>query len=162
MNSNKAPKQWSLTKNESITGYEAWRQNLQASQRQCRPLFSKRFFVAETVIHSLRLIEKTSQPRVDVPLIRRTCTWSSYEYYVNCGHTNEMKMWSSQLGQIANFCPINSRNTFVKNSASVKSIWEAIRTHCGFQYTGAHFLNFASIKLDVDERPEDLFHDWSP
>ena len=31
MNSNRAPKQWSLTKNETITTFEAWRQNLQYS-----------------------------------------------------------------------------------------------------------------------------------
>ena len=31
MNSNRAPKQWSLTKNETITAFEAWRQNLQYS-----------------------------------------------------------------------------------------------------------------------------------
>ena len=59
--------------------------------------------------------------------------------------------------QIANFCPVISRNTIAKNSTSVKSIWQVIRAHYGFQSTGAHFLDFASIKLDVDERPEDLF-----
>ena len=58
------------------------------------------------------------------------------------------------LGQIANFCPVISRNTIVKNSTSVKSIWQATRAHYGFQSTGAHFLDFASIKLDVNE---DLF-----
>ena len=31
MNSSRAPKQWSLTKNESITSFEAWWQNLQYS-----------------------------------------------------------------------------------------------------------------------------------
>ena len=31
MNSNRAPKQWSLTKNETITTFEAWRKNLQYS-----------------------------------------------------------------------------------------------------------------------------------
>ena len=31
MNSNRAPKQWSVTKNETITTFEAWRQNLQYS-----------------------------------------------------------------------------------------------------------------------------------
>lgn len=61
------------------------------------------------------------------------------------------------LGQIGNFSPAISRNTIVKNSSSVKSIWQAIRAHYGFQSTGAHFLDFASIKLDVDEHPEDLF-----
>ena len=61
------------------------------------------------------------------------------------------------LGQIANFCPIISRNTIVKNSTSVESIWQAIRLHFGFQSTGAHFIDFADIRLDPDERPEDLF-----
>ena len=61
------------------------------------------------------------------------------------------------LGQIANFCPVISRNTIMKNSTSVKSIWQAKRAHFGFQSTGARFLDFASIKLDVDECPEDLF-----
>ena len=85
-------------------------------------------------------MEKTSQPLVDVPLIRRTYTCSS-----------------CTLGQIANFCPVISRNSIVKNSTSVKSIWQAIRAHYGFQSTGAHFLDCASIKLDADKRPEDLF-----
>ena len=45
----------------------------------------------------------------------------------------------------------------MENSTSAKSIWQAIRAHYGFQSTGVHFPAFASIKLDVDERPEDLF-----
>ena len=61
------------------------------------------------------------------------------------------------LGQIANFCPVISCNTVVKNSTSVNSIWQAITAHYGFQSTGAHFLCLASIKLEVDERPKDLF-----
>ena len=61
------------------------------------------------------------------------------------------------LGQIANFCPVISRSSTVKNSASISSIWQAIRTHYGFQSTGARFLDFSDIKLEVDERPEDLF-----
>ena len=61
------------------------------------------------------------------------------------------------LGQIANFCPVTSRNTIVKNSTSVLCIWQSIRLHYGFQSTGAHFIDFNSIKLEPGERPEDLF-----
>ena len=43
------------------------------------------------------------------------------------------------LGQIANYCPVISRNIIVKNSTSVNGIWQAIRAHYGFQSTGAHF-----------------------
>ena len=61
------------------------------------------------------------------------------------------------LGQIANYCPIISRNTIVKNSASIEIIWNAIRLHFGFQATGAHFVDFDNIKLQPNELPEDLF-----
>ena len=61
------------------------------------------------------------------------------------------------LGKIANFCPIISRSSIVKNSTSISSVWQAIRAHYGFQSTGARFLDLFNIKLEVDERPEDLF-----
>ena len=59
------------------------------------------------------------------------------------------------LGQIANFCSVLSRNTVVKNSNSVSSIWQSIRLHYGFQSIGAH--SHDSIKLEPGERLEDLF-----
>lgn len=61
------------------------------------------------------------------------------------------------LGQIANYCPIISRSTIVKNSTSINSIWQAIRLHFGFQSTGGHFLDLHNIKLELNERPEDLY-----
>lgn len=72
--------------------------------------------------------------------------------------TKEQKvnMLEMLLGQIANYAPIISRNTIVKNSTSIDSILQAIRLHYGFQTSGAHFLDFACIKLQSDERPEDL------
>ncbi len=60
------------------------------------------------------------------------------------------------LGQIANFCPIISRNTIVKNSTSVANVWQSIRLHYGFQSTGAHFLDLNDIHLEANERPEYL------
>ena len=61
------------------------------------------------------------------------------------------------LGQIANYCPVISRNTLLKNSTSIQSVWNMIREHFGFQITIAHFLDFANLHLEADERPEDLF-----
>jgi len=66
------------------------------------------------------------------------------------------------LGQTTNFCSVISSYTIVKNSTSVKSIWQAIRAHYGFQSTAAHFLDFASIKPDVYESPENLFQRLMP
>ena len=50
-----------------------------------------------------------------------------------------------------------SRNSIVKSSTSLNDIWQKIRQHYGFQSTGAHFLDLASITQQPDERPEDLF-----
>ena len=61
------------------------------------------------------------------------------------------------LGQIANFCPVISRNAIVKHSTSLADVWQKIREHFGFQSTGAHFLDLVNIRHEPDERPEDLF-----
>ena len=61
------------------------------------------------------------------------------------------------LGQIANYATIISRNTIVKSSTSLNNIWTKIREHYGFQTTGSRFLDLTQIRLQVDERPEDLF-----
>ena len=45
----------------------------------------------------------------------------------------------------------------MKNSTSIQSVWNMIREHFGFQITEAHFLDFANLHLEADERPEDLF-----
>ena len=58
------------------------------------------------------------------------------------------------LGQIANFCPIISRDTIIKNSISLDQIWQVIRLHFGFQSSGGHFND---IRLLPDEKPEDLY-----
>ncbi|CAB3986542.1 Retrovirus-related Pol poly from transposon opus, partial [Paramuricea clavata] len=61
------------------------------------------------------------------------------------------------LGQVANYCPVTARNTIVNNSTSMRTIWQAIRAHYGFQSTRAHFLDFNNIRLEPDERPKDLY-----
>ena len=146
MNSSRAPKQWSLTKHESITSFEAWRQNLQYSL-SLDANFAP--FLADTFTWQKKSSTApnrglTSDGNAVPEARRRTAAQKNV-------HLELM------LGQIANFCPVISRNTIVKNTTSVKSIWQTIRSHFGFQSTGAHFLDFSNIKLEVDERPEDLF-----
>ena len=50
-----------------------------------------------------------------------------------------------------------SRNTIVKTSKSISHIYQTIRLHYGFQSSGAHFLDFADIRLEPGERHEDLY-----
>ena len=61
------------------------------------------------------------------------------------------------LTQIANYCPVISRSVIIKSSTSLDSVWQAIRTHYGFQSSGSNFLNLCDLRLESDERPEDLF-----
>ena len=61
------------------------------------------------------------------------------------------------LGEIANYSPIISRNSIVKNSTSINGVWQAIRQHYGLQSTGSRFLDVAYISLKPEQRPEDLF-----
>lgn len=66
-------------------------------------------------------------------------------------------MLELMLGQIANYCPVISCNTIFRNSSSILNVWQAVRLHFGFQSTGGHFIDFASIQLKPDERPEGLY-----
>ena len=61
------------------------------------------------------------------------------------------------LGQIANFCPVISQNSVVKNSTSLNTIWQTIPQHFGFQSSGAHFLDLATIHVEPGQWPKDLF-----
>ena len=81
----------------------------------------------------------------DVPITRRRTVFQKNLHF------------ELMLDQIANFCPVISRSSIVKNSTSISSVCQAIRSRYGFHATGAGFLDFSNIKLEVDERPDDLF-----
>ena len=61
------------------------------------------------------------------------------------------------LGQIANFCPIISRNRIIQDSVSLNDVWQAIRLHFGFHTTSARFIDLAYIEQRPEEKPEDLY-----
>ena len=135
----RAPKQWALTKTETVTSFENWKQNLQ---------------------YILSLDSNFA------PFLVPTASWKKKSKNdVNRGFVDDSERTAAQkvthlelmLGQIANYCPVLSRNTIVKNSTDIASIWQCIRAHYGFQSTGSHFLDLADFKLEHEERPEDLF-----
>ncbi|XP_043188973.1 uncharacterized protein LOC122363584 [Amphibalanus amphitrite] len=142
----RAPKQWPLTRHETITSFENWRQNLECTL-SLDPNFSK--FLERSVTWT----KKTA----DNPLRGFTDDSDSVPESLRLTAVQQAAQLELMLGQIANFCPVISRNTIVKNSTSLSAIWQAIRLHFGFQSTGAHLLDFASIRREHDERPEDLF-----
>ena len=146
MASYRAPKQWQLTKIETITTFENWRQNL---------------------IYTLSLDSDLAAYLVEGVTWRKKTAASPTRGFTNDGTsvpieqrktaTQKAAQLDLMLGQIANFCPVIARNSIVKNSVSLPDIWQKIRQHYGFQTSGAHFLDLANIKPEVDERPEDLF-----
>ena len=142
----RAPKQWCLTKTESINSFESWKQNLVYT-------LSLDVNFAPFLVEGAVWTKKTKAE----PL--RGFTNNGEDAPETQSRTAQQKtnMLELMLGQIANYCPIISRNTIVKSSTSIKCIWNAIRIHFGFQATGAHFVDFDDIKLQPSERPENLY-----
>lgn len=140
----RAPKQWSLTTDETITSYESWRQNLLyilSSDSDFGPFLTDGFeWGKKTSTSPNRGFRDDAQ---DAPN-RKTAQQKSA--------TLDM-----MLGMIANFCPVIARSSIVKSSTSLASIWQLIRRHYGFQSSGAHFLDLTTIQLRPNERPEDLY-----
>ena len=148
----RAPKQWCLTKTESIGSFESWRHNLLFTL-SLDPNFAA--FLAPDAkwakySKAAPLRGFTSDPTTDAdgsaidPSLRQTAA-------------QKATMLELLLGQIANYCPVIARNTIVRSSTSMEFIWQAIRMHYGFQSTGARFLDFGEIKMEPGDRYEDLF-----
>jgi hypothetical protein len=143
---NRAPRQRCLVKDESVNSFESWRQNL---------------------LYILSLDENFAPFLVEGSTWKKRTRGDKLRGFVNDPETvtankrktaeQKVNMLELMLGQVANYCPVLSRSSIVKNSTSIGDIWQSIRLHYGFQSTGAYFLDFADFKLGPDERPEDLF-----
>lgn len=145
-NVNRAPKQWCLTKQETLNSFENWKQNLLYTL-SLDPVFAP-FLIEGTTWEKKSRTTPLRGFRDDgdnVAAARRRTAQQK---------VNQLEL---MLGQIANYCPVISRNTIVRNSTSVEGIWQAIRLHFGFQSTGAQLIDFVDIHLETDERPEDLY-----
>ena len=142
----RAPEQWSLSKNESINSFENWRQNLVYTlslDTNVAPFLADgTTWGKKTKTQSLRGVTDDGE---SVPLSKRRTA------------RQKVNFLELMLGQIANYCPVISQNTLVKNSTSIQSVWNMTRAHFGFQITGALFVDFANLHLEADERPEGLY-----
>ena len=141
---NRAPKQWKLTTHETLNSFKNWKENL---------------------CYTLSLDEAFK------PLLRDGVTWlKSTAATPSRGFTDDAAdvqhrktkeekcaTLNLMLGQIANFATVISRNQIIKSSVSLNDIWDRIRQHYGFHTTGSRFLDLANVKLQPDERPEDLY-----
>ena len=125
MASNRVPKQWSLTTNKSISSIEAWENNLRyilsLDPNFVTFLTDGATWQKKTNASPLRGFTDDSE---EVPTIQRRAA---------AQRVTHLEM---MLGQVANYAPIISRNTIVRNSSSINGVWQAIRQHYGFQSTG--------------------------
>ena len=141
----RAPKQWKLTTRETSNSYTIWKENL---------------------IYTLSL-DPAFQPFLDDNVTWRTSTdptpcrgftdTPATETRPVVTKESKVATLNLMLGQIANFATVISRNQIVKNSTSLHDIWDKIRQHYGFNNTGSRFLDLVNIKLEADERHEDLY-----
>ena len=138
--SNRAPKQWSLTREENITSFEAWRQNLTY-------ILSLDSNFAPFLIDDSRWTKKSAAN------LNRGLHADGENVAEAQRKTAAQKVIQLELmlGQIANYCPIISRNTIVKNCTCLNDIWQAICQHFGFQSSGSHFLDLTLITRKPDE-----------
>ena len=146
MTSQRAPKQWSLTSNKTITSLEAWENNLKyilsLDSNFAGFLTDGTSWGKKTNASPLRGFSNDND---SVPAPRRRTA------------AQKVTHLEMMLGQIANYAPIISRNSIVKNSTSINGVWQIIRQHYGLQSTGSRFLDLAYISLKPEQRPEDLF-----
>lgn len=144
MAAHRAPKQWVLSKIENITSFENWRHNLvyTLSLDQSFAPYLEATWQKKSATNPTRGLQDDVGP---IPAADRKTA-------VQKNVTLEL-----MLGMVATYCPVISAGSIVTSSTSLANIWQKIRQHFGFQSTGAHFLDLASIKLEQDEKPEDLF-----
>jgi hypothetical protein len=144
-NSNRAPKQWQLTPNETLNSFKNWKENL---------------------VYTLSL-DKSFKPFLKDGVIweKLTSTTPNRGFADDDAEVttdpqkkeDKVATLNLMLGQIANYATIISRNQIIKSSTSLNDIWDKIRQHYGFHTTGSRFLDLTNIRLSGGERPEDLF-----
>ena len=107
----RAPKQWCLTKNESVNSFENWKQNLT-------------YTLSLDTNFAPFLILGASWNKLSRELPLRGFTDDANDVPVGDRRTAQQKcnMLHLMLGQIANYCPVISRNSIVKTSTSIESI----------------------------------------
>ncbi len=138
-----APKQKELTRVETITSFNAWKDQF---------LYVLSFntnFARFLAPNATWLKATTANPH------RGLTDDTAGENRVT--KEDKLKQLDLFLGQIANYAPIISRNQITKNSTSLTDIWSKLREHYGIQTSGAKFIDVVNIQLNPGERYEDLY-----
>ncbi len=137
-----APKQKELSRVESVTSFNAWKDNFM-------------YILAINKNFKSFLLPTTTWLKYSTANPNRGFTDGTGEGAVS--KEDQAKYLDLFLGQIANYAPVISRNQITKNSTSLNDIWSKLREHYGIQTSGSKFIDITNIRLTPGERYEDLF-----
>ena len=85
---------------------------------------------------------------------------------LKCGQSshrsaNKVNILELMLLQIASCCSVLSRNTIVRNSTSVKSVWQHFQLRYSFQATYGHLVDVEASVLIPTRNPKITINIWS-
>jgi hypothetical protein len=124
----RAPKQWQLSRDETINSFENWRQNLLyilSLDNNFAPFLENDVtWQKKTTANPHRGLQDDAG---DVPQARRKTA------------AQKSAVLDVMLGQIANYCSVIARNSIIKGSISLPDIWQKIRQHMN-EYAHTHCL----------------------
>ena len=143
----RAPKEWQLTRNETLNSFTNWKENLLVYTLCLDPAFSP--FLVDGYSWQKKSATNPTRGFTDDP--------QSVPADARQTVVQENAKLELMLGQIANFATTISRNTIVKNATSLNDIWLKICEHYWFQTNDSRFLDLFQIQLNPGERAEDLY-----
>ena len=138
----RAPKEWQLTRNETLNSFTNWKENLLVYTLSLDPAFSP--FLVDGYSWQKKTATNPTRGFTDDP---QSVPADARQTVVQKNAKLEL-----MLGQIANFATTISRNTIVKNATSLNDIWLKIREHYWFQTNDSRFLDLFQIQLNPGER----------
>ena len=137
-----APKTWILSKEETPSSFETWKENL-LFNLTIDGSFSE--FLQEGFTWSVH--SELNRGLVDDDV----ATANSRTAQQKAAYLNLM------LGSIAGFAPVIRRTFFTQEACSLLDIWSRLRTYYRFRKTGALILDFNTIVMEPGESPESLW-----
>ena len=145
----RAPKPRDLTENETITSFESWEHTVRYNitlDREFAPYLDAEWQKKTRAVPHHGFVEIPAVPadgaNPAVPAVTAAAQSAKLEL---------------MLGFIANYAQVFNRNTIIRDSTSLKSVFQMLRKHFGFQSSGAQFLNIVDVRLRAEERPETLY-----
>ena len=137
-----APKTWVLTKEETPSSFETWKENLLFNltiDGSFSEFLAEDFKWSPPSVLNRGLVDDTTQGQ-------NSRTAAQKVAYLNL-----------MLGSIAGYAPIIRRTFFTQDACSLHDIWSRLRTYYHFRKTGALILDYESITLEAGETYESFW-----